>query len=133
MAESIRIEGLTELRRKLLTLPAKLRDRELRAATGAAAKVVRDEARARAPVDTGLTRDNIIAARRRAERYDEEYAVTVRHKGKGRPFYWKFIEFGTVKLAARPFLRPAFESATYRAINAFRLRLARRLNKLVGP
>ena len=26
------------------------------------------------------------------------------------PFYWRFLEFGTSKMAARPFLRPAFDS-----------------------
>lgn len=32
------------------------------------------------------------------------------------PFYWKFLEFGTVKMAARPFLRPAFESMKMEAV-----------------
>lgn len=31
------------------------------------------------------------------------------------PFYWRFIEFGTSKLAARPFLRPAFEAKKVQA------------------
>lgn len=29
---------------------------------------------------------------------------------KGTAFYWKFIEYGTVKMGAQPFLRPAAES-----------------------
>jgi HK97 gp10 family phage protein len=33
-------------------------------------------------------------------------------------FYWKFLEFGTNKMAARPFLRPAFEANKEGAIEA---------------
>lgn len=134
MAETIRIDGLRELRAKLLTLPAKIRDRELRGATGAAAAVIKDAAIANAPLRTGRLILNIIAARRHPEKHDEEWAITVRHKGKGwrQAFYWKFLEFGTEKMAARPFLRPAFEGNVGRAIEAFRARLAKRLHRLVG-
>jgi HK97 gp10 family phage protein len=48
------------------------------------------------------------------------YANTRRNRGAGRvgkgyevdapEFYWKFLEFGTVNMAAKPFLVPAFES-----------------------
>lgn len=48
------------------------------------------------------------------------YAKNRKNKGKGRAgkkyevdppeFYWKFVELGTVRMAARPFLVPAFES-----------------------
>lgn len=31
------------------------------------------------------------------------------------PFYWRFVEFGTAKMAARPFLRPAFEATKIEA------------------
>lgn len=33
-------------------------------------------------------------------------------------FYWTFIEFGTAKMAASPFLRPAFESRKEQAVKA---------------
>jgi HK97 gp10 family phage protein len=32
------------------------------------------------------------------------------------PFYWKFLEFGTSKMPARPFLRPAFEAQKGNAV-----------------
>lgn len=32
------------------------------------------------------------------------------------PFYWKFLEFGTSKMQARPFLRPAFEARKGEAV-----------------
>lgn len=33
------------------------------------------------------------------------------------PFYWRFVELGTSKMAARPFLRPAFEAKKMESIN----------------
>lgn len=32
------------------------------------------------------------------------------------PYYWKFVEFGTSKMPARPFMRPAFESRKLAAV-----------------
>jgi HK97 gp10 family phage protein len=39
------------------------------------------------------------------------------------PFYWWFLEFGTSKMAARPFLRPAFESTKDAQLTAMRKRI----------
>jgi HK97 gp10 family phage protein len=33
-------------------------------------------------------------------------------------YYWRFVEFGTVKMAARPFLRPALEAKKMDAVEA---------------
>lgn len=33
------------------------------------------------------------------------------------PFYWFFVEFGTSKMAARPFMRPAFQSKKEAAVS----------------
>lgn len=43
------------------------------------------------------------------------------------PFYWRFVEFGTRKMAARPFLRPAFQLGKDAAIDLFRQRMTQRL------
>lgn len=52
---------------------------------------------------------------------------------KSRPAYWRFIEFGTEKSPAKPFMRPAFEAKSQEAINAitdgFRTGLARAVTK----
>lgn len=34
-------------------------------------------------------------------------------------YYWRFIEFGTAKMPARPFLRPAFDSKKEEAVRVF--------------
>lgn len=49
-------------------------------------------------------------------------------------FYWSFVEFGTAKIPARPFMRPAFESKKQQAIDAairvFRERIQLEIAKL---
>lgn len=52
---------------------------------------------------------------------------------KTRPAYWRFLEFGTEKLAAKPFLRPAFDAKAEEAVKAiadgFRTGLTRAVTK----
>ena len=68
----------------------------------------------------------------------QTFFVTVRHGKKYRfqgkkknlsqdAWYWRFIEFGTIKMAARPFLRPALEVKRQEAIDAITTRLASRI------
>jgi HK97 gp10 family phage protein len=46
--------------------------------------------------------------------------------GKFDAYYWRYIEFGTSKMAARPFLRPAFEAKKEAAIEALTQYIAER-------
>jgi HK97 gp10 family phage protein len=51
-------------------------------------------------------------------------------KGKMRtPFYWRFLEFGTIKMAARPFMRPAFDVSSNQAISLITNKLAELIEK----
>jgi HK97 gp10 family phage protein len=43
------------------------------------------------------------------------------------PYYWWWVEFGTQKMAARPFLRPGFESTKSQQLEALRKRLRARI------
>lgn len=47
----------------------------------------------------------------------------------GDTFYWRFVEFGTQKAAAQPFMRPAMDAAAGRATNEFTRQLDRWLNR----
>lgn len=145
MAGNVRIEGLDGVLDALKALPPELASKRggpARAALARGAKVIRDDARRRVPVATGAVRDNIVMKRdTRPDRYGanerytvgvrggaKRYANTKRNRRKGRAgqeyvtagntYYWRFLEFGTAKMAARPFLRPAFESQKDRALAA---------------
>lgn len=62
-----------------------------------------------------------------------EYIVTVRHKGNGvvgQPYAEGiYNEFGTSKMTARPFLRPAFEARKEDAVKAIGAKLDERIQK----
>lgn len=152
MADYQHIKGLAELAAKLHALPDKLAKKHLAGAMVAGAAVIRDEARTLAPVYTGpvsqghpppgTLRRAVILKRipERSSRDRQVVYVVVRHgkkfsrvfkKKKGvlqasvnlDAFYWRFVEFGTAKMAARPFMRPAFEAKKRAAVEVIAARL----------
>lgn len=44
------------------------------------------------------------------------------------PFYWWWVEFGTSKMPARPFLRPAFASTKTEQLTRMRIRMAKAID-----
>ena len=148
--ETVRIEGLAELNRALRELPQRIANRGLRTAVYAGAKVIRDEARHRAPKaaqslgtkqpSAGTLKRSVIMKhiRELSGGGRQTFYVLVRQGKKYRnqgkrgnlsqdAWYWRFVEFGTRKMAARPFLRPALESRRREAVEAIKGRLAQRL------
>lgn len=130
---AVRVRGLKELERKLQAFPERVARNALSSSVGAGARLVRDNAKARAPGDEGRLYRNIIAYRMRkgSTRHAISWAVTVKTKGDKDSFdnayYWTFVEFGTRYQVAQPFLRPAFESNKLRAVGVIARALRRRL------
>jgi HK97 gp10 family phage protein len=122
-----KISGIKDFRQELSGLVPKLRVRAIRNALAAGAKLVRDDAKRRAPLlSVGSkarhrlrgTLQRAIAVRtsklaRRAGNVG--VFVNVRPAKKGQrgakslldPYYWQFQEFGTRYHRARSFLQPA--------------------------
>ena len=48
---------------------------------------------------------------------------------KSHAFYGRFVEFGTSKMAAKPFLRPAYDAALAKALQAVQERMAAEVMK----
>lgn len=131
MADGVKIEGLRELQYALNELGSRVARNSLRRAVSSGAAVIRDEARNLAPVDTGEMKRDIQIKRERNEKgvMSARYSVFVRSgkksrlAGRGRnvnkdSFYWRFVEFGTAKMAAKPFMRPAFQMKKESAVQA---------------
>ena len=150
--ETVRIEGLAQLDRALRELPQRIANRGLRASVYAGAKVIRDEARSRAPKAAqslgpkqpppGTLKRSVIMKhiRELSGGGRQTFYVLVRHGKKFRnqgkrgnlsqdAWYWRFVEFGTVKMSARPFLRPAFDMKKNDALTAIKTRLAERIEQ----
>lgn len=147
MATYAKLDGLKESVAALRALPAQFASKNggpIRRALFAAAKPMRDNAQARAPMatgnlsaqvyiyrdrnpkaSTGATERFVIGVRtargRRARgRLNRRLGrVTQNYSQRGDAFYWVFVEFGTAKMRAQPFLRPAFESHKNTAVSIF--------------
>lgn len=96
-----KLEGMQELLKKLETLGNEA-EQVKQEALVAGAKVVQQAASQKAPRDTGKLAENIVISD-----IKEDGTVDI---GPDRDrFYGLFLEFGTSKMSARPFLQPAFE------------------------
>lgn len=150
---SMKIEGLEELRKALRLLPEELQKKSLGDAVAKGASVIRDEAKRLAPVlkepskhrTPGLLRRMIRSTRGVRNGSEAAAFVSVRRlvkkalaKAKAKtkksgaeldPFYWAFIEFGTSKRKAHPFLRPAFDTQKEKAAEQIKQALAEGLAK----
>lgn len=124
--------GLDELDRALKALPREIAGKNggpLRVGLRAAARLVRDEARARAPEDTGRLKGAIVMQLDRNPGNVSERIVVRPRRGRSRAdtrgaWYWHFLEFGTVKQPAQPYLRPAFDARKFAMIETFKIRMA---------
>lgn len=143
-AITVEIKGLRELQDALRELPEKIAGLVLNGAVKEGAQVIEREAELRAPERTGALRRSIVATalKRPHEGHDATVIVRVRRSTKtqrlkrqkaGQPvddaFYWRFVEFGTSKASARPFLRPAFEAKKAEAAGVIKQALRRRIEK----
>lgn len=130
MADGITVElrGIDELKRAMAQVPDKLKRKGLTKGLRLAGNIVRDAARRVAPLlqeptpyrKRGTVRRAIVVRTSKLARQAGEIGVFVgvrplrgaRTKKLGAagarnpndPFYWKFLEFGTRKMARRPML-----------------------------
>ena len=147
MSDTQYVDGLSRLAHILEELPKNVARNCLRTAVSSGAALIRDEAKNRAPVDTGEMRRDIMIKRERSDNQRAIYSVFVRAgkrsrlSGKGRDvskdsFYWRFVEFGTSKMAAHPFMRPAFDTMKDQAVStiadSLKTRIPTEIDKLKG-
>lgn len=133
---SVKITGLKELGYAMENLGKKTRNKLAAKAMRKGGAIIRDQARANAPAlkeqvphrKRGTLRKAIVASTKPQKDGSVRTIIFVRtlknskileFKGKtgksgaynpNDPFYWRFVEFGTSKMPAQPFLQPAFAS-----------------------
>jgi len=141
VADTKNLIGFAEMAKRLRDLGPKVGRKHLRAATSKGAAVIKKKARELAPVDTGEMRKDIQQKREKtAGDHIASFSVYTRSgkrsrlSGKARnvdkdSFYWKFQEFGTAKMPAQPFMRPAFESEKENAVDEIGAELDKRIQK----
>lgn len=111
---SLHVEGGDKLARELRGLSNRVNRHVQRDALAAGGELIRSQAAARAPRAPGAPdlADHITISTARPD--DGSVGVAI---GPARGFYYGgFLEFGTVRQAAQPFLRPAWDSEGPRAL-----------------
>jgi HK97 gp10 family phage protein len=113
----VRVRGVATVDQRLRVLPKALSRQILEDALGQAAEPLLADIRAGAPVRTGRLRDSIAIKKHRMQRQDQAHIEL----GVFGVFYGRFIEFGTSKMTARPFVRPALDRHSSALIRRFSL------------
>lgn len=89
---------------------------------------------ARAPA--GSKQERATELKRRRLGYESlESKGEIAGKGKGNPggdtYYWRWVEFGTEKAPAQPFMRPALSESAEQATDAFIARYKKSIDDIV--
>jgi HK97 gp10 family phage protein len=149
----IKLSGFKELEDKLKAFGPKLELSGLRSANYSGAKVVLNAAKSTSAWQdrTGTLRSSIRIFRRTSKQYTVTHAIGVtglymkyantsanrrlrrvgkRYKVDGPGFYGKFLELGTSRMRAHPWLRPAFLATYGEAIDQIGISIAFAVAKL---
>jgi len=140
---SFEVQGLKELEQALLEIGSSASGKALFASLMAAGLPIQKEAKKLAPkatkpyyrhkktkkalVQPGGLRKSIGRKRIKDSGLGSSATVGISWRGSG--FYGRFIEFGTSKNAAQPFLRPAFDANKEEALTIFKQKLAENIEK----
>jgi len=102
------IEGLDDLINRLKDIGKKA-GTIANTALKAAAEPVLEDAKSLVPKNTGRLREGLKITDVKTQNGVKYVLVGIIKKDNPELFYGKFIEFGTSKMSARPFLGPAYE------------------------
>lgn len=133
---SVKVTGLKEIGQALENLGRKTKNKLGAKAMRKGGAIIRDQARANAPMlkekvphrKRGTLKKAILASTKVNKSGNVRTKIYVRKLKEGKieefkaksgksgaknpndPYYWRFVEFGTSKMPAQPFLQPAFSA-----------------------
>lgn len=119
MSAEFKLEGLDELVKKVETLGRKGSSIENKALKEAAEPVQKtgSDLTPRSDLDKEHLADNIVISKVKKKEGIKYIEIGPTKDDNSRFFYGKFIEWGTSKMAARPFMQPAYERNKKKIIN----------------
>src|SRR4051812_25344323 len=116
-ATTVTLEGFVGLRKLLEGLPKKVANKIERDALKKAGKVVQAAAKALAPVDSGQLKRSITVRKGKRKQKGAMSVVIFPDPAKfKKDFYAPYVEFGHSKVAAKPFMRPAWDQTKAQAL-----------------
>jgi HK97 gp10 family phage protein len=117
--ELLGIEGLIAEVEKLGKQGARIENKALREAGGVVKEAIQNET----PVDTGTLKKSIDVSRVKTKDGMKQVEVGPDNEG----WYGKFVEFGTVKIRANPFMGRGYESSKNKAMDTIKENLRKGL------
>ena len=122
-----KVKGMPELKMAIRALQAECKS-ALKEASLAGAQPIHDEAELIAPRSDNPTEVGHLADHIEIEVAKSAPSTCLVRIGPDKDhFYGRFLETGTKKMAARPFLRPALDTKERAALDAFKAVMKRRL------
>lgn len=149
MSKRSKITGLDELKKNLKKVSDDIINKGGRSALRSAANVIKKEAQINAakfddPTTPERIADNVVVRWDRKnfrKTGNPSFKVGImggaksggkQKQGKGGDtFYWRFLEFGTAKMAAKPFMRPAMDAKQQEAVDKFVEAYKKQLDKVL--
>jgi HK97 gp10 family phage protein len=143
MANEFQIQGLEAFLRKIEGVKREIVGKAVRSAAGKAMRPVRDSARNKArafddPHSPANIAKNVATSTRNYPKKGEVVAkVGIRGGARPRPGnedtgHWRFLEFGTEKMHAQPFMRPSLDENVNKVVDAVVAELEPALDKAVA-
>jgi len=134
MKQTTTIRGLEELKRSLHILPRNIQKNILNSAVRAGASKIAKNAKTKVPIDKGILKKAIKIKKRKPNNINFiKFQIGISMKNYGPkvkdPFYSHMVEFGTSKMTAQPFMRPALEEEAEDVIRIVEKRLNQRLDR----
>ena len=150
----VKLEGIDALNKALADATKQIRTKAVRSALRKAGQIISKEAKTSAPIlkaptktrKAGTVKRNIAVRNSKFARQAGNEGVFIgvrplrgsRQKKLGKagaknpndPFYWRFLEFGTKNISARPFLQKAADSKGAQAIKTFMDSVVPQIEKL---
>lgn len=131
----IQVSGLEEVRNALSELAPRVATNLMRTVVQDIASAIAKEAKAAAPKNTGNLKKSIKARRKKGSRNNPQSQVVANSKNADageESFYWKFIEFGTRKMRARPFIAPIKQKYAAEMPRLLRESFGRKLEQMLA-
>jgi len=144
MDASFKMLGLAELNKELKKIPEEFRVKNLASSTRAASVVFVKKAKSNVKKDSGSLESAIRTQKKKSHsKWLSKYQVNINPRrkksalslGNGSIYYGHMIEDGTSKMAAQPFMRPAFSSEKENSVRQFSKTLTKKIalsNKKLG-
>lgn len=124
---NLSITGADEIIKALNKLSKNVATNVMVGAIRSGANIVRDEARRIVPKDTKNLEKSITTIRRKGDKNTVQFSITPSKGGRNDGWYGHFLELGTSKMSAKPFLRPSLDSKQDEVLQATKEYIAKRL------